>query len=181
MQSQKEITYSNLKPNISNAIKESCPTADAVIYKIADEVHQIHTMSVEPGVEIAKDLSILIDTTIKGAVNLGGDLSVIIKGILVGAFRSNRSIRQEAHKTMGLLVEETLQSIYKYKGNVSQVIEGFLAGAVIVAKEQNLNVREALIVTVESMILSAKKIGPQFAEGLLTNIPKEYNGLKVTP
>ncbi len=72
MQSQKQITFSNLKPNISDAIKESCPTSDAVIYKIADEVSHIKTVTVEPGVEIAQGLAMIIDSTIRADVCLAG-------------------------------------------------------------------------------------------------------------
>lgn len=179
MKTQKRITFSDLKPHISRAIKESCLTADAVIYKIADETHHIQTVTVEPGVEIARGLSIVIDTTIQVAVHSGCDLSVISKGILIGAFRASRSVLLESHKTIRLLVNEILQSVFKYNGSIKQVIEGLLAAVVIIAKEQGLNVQEALKITAEDMLSAADKINPQFGQNTRINIPKEYEGIKL--
>ena len=179
MKSQNDKTLKELMPYIPGDIKEPQETVDAVIYKITDVIHHMHTVTVEPGVEIARSLSIYIDTLINGSVRLGFDLSVIVIGILVGTFRSNRSIRQEAHKTIRLLVNEVLQSVFKYNGDAKKAVDGLLSAIVIIAKEQKLNTREALIVTVEDILSSAKKIDSEFAERIRISIPKEYDGLRI--
>lgn len=177
MQSQEQITFSNLKPNIADAIKESCPTADAIIYKIADELGHIKTVTVEPGVEIAQGLSMIIDTTIRSSVCLGCDLSIITQGILVGSFRS-RSILLEAHKTIHLLIQEIIQAVFYYKGDIKKTVDGLLTGIVAIAKEHKLNEQEALIIATENILIYSKTTNSQFAQDIKAAIPKEYGGLK---
>jgi hypothetical protein len=150
MQSQDQIVINNLKSNISIAIKETCTTEDEVIYKIADQVDHINTMTVEPGVEIAKSLSTIIDASIKDAIRLGCDLSFIAKGILIGSFRS-RSMQLEAHKTIRLLIQEIVGAVLKYKGNTKKTVDGLLDGIVVVSKEHELNVDEAVIIVNECL------------------------------
>jgi hypothetical protein len=150
MLSEERILFRNLKPNISVAIKETCASDDEITYKIADAVEHINTMSVEPGVEIAKSLSLIIDTSIKDAVRLGCNLSIIAQGILIGAFRS-RSMQLEAHKTIHLLVQEIISAVFKHKGDLKKAVDGLLDGIVIIAKEHQLNVDEAVIIVNESL------------------------------
>lgn len=178
MESQKQITFSNLKPNISDAIKESCPTTDAVAYKIADKIAQIKTVTIEPGVEIAQGLSMIIDTVIRSSVCLGCDLSVIARGILIGAFRS-RSIQLEAHKTIRLLVQEIIQAVFYYKGDIKRAVDGLLAGSVVIAREHKLNEQESLIITAENILNFSKAANSQFAQDIKAAMPAEYDGLKL--
>ena len=121
------MTYKNLKPQIANAIKESCRTMDMRVNNIANEVQNIPTFSVEPGVEIAQSLNKIIDQTIHDAVGLGCDLSIIVKGIMLGSFRSSPFMRQEAHKTIRILIKETLHASFKYDGDIIQAIDGYLS------------------------------------------------------
>lgn len=179
MASQDPITFTDLKSNISDSIKETCQTSDALICKIADDVHQIHTVSVEPGVEIVQGLSTIIDATVKNAVKSGCDLTAVVQGILIGAFRSNRSIRLEAHKTIHLLIKEITRAVFKYDGDIRQLIDGLLASLVMVADEQKLNTQEILFVGFEDLISSSREINPQFALKVIAIIPKEYEGWKV--
>ena len=137
-------SYTNLKPQIADAIKESCYKTDARLYNVANEVHNIETFSVEPGVEVAEGLSKIIDKTIKESIDVGCDISVITKGILLGAFRAGPFMRDEAHKTIRILIEEIFKFTHKYNGDTKQAIEGLLAGIVILSKEYKLNVQEAL-------------------------------------
>jgi len=179
MGSQEQMNFNNLKSNLSNSIKESCLSSDALIYKIADEVHQINTLTVEPGVEIARGLSAIVDTTIGNAARSGCDLTAIIKGILIGAFRSNRSIRSEAHKTIHLLVKEIVEAAFKYNCDVTQLTDGLLAAVVLVAKEQELNAQELLLITFEDVLSSSKELDPGFARKVASKIPQEYEGWQV--
>ena len=166
-----KITFKNLKPQIANAIKESCYRTDVRLYNIANEVHKIATFSVEPGVEIAQGLSKIIDQTVKESVALDCDLSVIVKGILLGAFRASPFMLQEAHKTFRILINEVVQSIFKYKGDVKQVIEGVLAGVLIIAQEFKLNENEALIIAREDILSSAKALNSKFADDIKEALP----------
>jgi hypothetical protein len=150
MQTQGQILFSNLKPNISVAIKETCTSEDEIIYKIADEVEHINTVTVEPGVEIARNLSVIIDTSIKDSIRIGCNLSVIAQGILIGAFRS-RSVQLEAHKTIRLLIQEIVGAVLNHKGDIKKAVVGLLDGIVVIAKEHKLNVDEAVIIVNESL------------------------------
>jgi hypothetical protein len=150
MQSEERVLFNNLKPNISVAIKETCTSDDEVIYKIADQVEKINTVTVEPGVEIAKSLSTIIDASIKDSVRVGCNLSIIAQGVLIGAFRS-RSMQLEAHKTIRLLIQEIVGAVLKYKGDIKKAVDGLLDGIVIIAKEHQLNVDEAVIIVNESL------------------------------
>ena len=166
-----KITFKNLKPQIADAIKESCYRIDARFYNIANEVRNIVTNSIEPGVEIAKDLSKIIDKTIKDSVVVGCDLSVIVKGILLGAFRASPFMREEAHKTIRILIDEILRAVFECKGDIKQTVEGLLAGIVILSREFKLNTQEALIIAKEDILSSAKEIGPQFADDVKQVLP----------
>jgi len=166
-----KMTFKNLKPAIADAIKESCYKTDARIYNIANEVRQIATFSVEPGVEIADGLAKIVDKTVKDAVGVGCDMSVIVKGILLGAFRASPFIREEAHKTIRILIDEILQSIKKHNGDVKQAVEGILTAIVIIAREFKLNMQEALIITKEDILSSAQSKGPEFADEVKAALP----------
>jgi hypothetical protein len=150
MQSQEQILFSNLKSNISVAIKETCTSEDEIINKIADKVVHISTVTVEPGVEITRNLSVIIDASIKDSIRLGCNLSVIAQGILIGAFRS-RSMQLEAHKTIRLLIQEIVGSVLNHDGDIKKAVVGLLDGIVVIAKEHNLNVDEAVIIVNESL------------------------------
>jgi len=150
MQSEEQILFNNLKPNISVAIKETCTSQDEIVYQIADEVEHMQTVSVEPGVEKARNLSMIIDASIKDSVRLGCNLSIIAQGILIGAFRS-RSMQEEAHKTIRLLVKEIIRAVLNRKGDTKKAVDGLLDGIVIIAKEHKLNVDEAVIIVNESL------------------------------
>ncbi len=150
MQSKKQIVFSNLRPNISVAIKESCTTEDEVVFKIANQVEQINTESVEPGLEIVMNLSTIIDTSVKDAVRLGCNLSFISQGIVIGAFRSG-PIQLEADKTIRLLVQEIVGAVFNHNGNIKRAVDGLLDGIAIVSKEHNLNVDEAVIIVNECL------------------------------
>jgi hypothetical protein len=165
MPEQAQMTFNNLKPNISNAIKESCPTTDGVIYKIADGISQIRTVSIEPGVEIAQGLSMLIDTIIRSSVCLGCDIAIIVKGILVGSFRS-RNVELEAHKTIHLLIQEIMQAVFCYNADVKQMVNGILSGIVAVAQEHKLNAEEALLIAKENILVYANAENSKFAKAI---------------
>jgi len=150
MQSQEKMVFNNLKPNISVAIKEICTAEDEVIFQIADEVEHFNTAAVEPGVEIARSLSMIIDASIKDSIRVGCNLSIISQGILIGAFRS-RSMQEEAHKTIRLLIQEIVRAVLKYKGDIKKAVDGLLDGIVIISKEHKLNVDEAVIIVNESL------------------------------
>jgi len=173
------IVFKDLKPRIADAIKESCYKTDARLYNIANEVHRIVTMSVEPGVEIAEGLTKIIDKTVKESISVGCDLSVIAKGILLGAFRASPFVAQEAHKTIRILIREVLQSVYKYKGDTKQAVEGLLAGIVIVAHEFKLNSHEALVVAQEDIFSCANQLSPQFAEQIKTFLPPDASSHRI--
>jgi hypothetical protein len=158
MPSQEKILFSNLKPNISVAIKETCSANDEIIFQIANQVEHINTVTVEPGVEIAQNLSDIIDASIKDSIRVGCNLSIIAEGILIGAFRS-RSMQEEAHKTIRLLVQEIIGCVFKYKGNLKTAVDGLLEGIVIVSKEHKLNVDEAIIIVNESLSEILNKLG----------------------
>lgn len=166
-------TFNNLKPSICEAIKESCLTEDLVVYKIADQILHIKTVGVEPGVEITRGLSLVIDTVIKSAVYSGCDLSVIIRGILIGSFRA-RSVVLEAHKTIRLLIQEIIQAVFNHKVDVKEALEGILTGIVAIAKEHELNIEEALAISVEEILLFSKTKDTKFAETIKATIPQRY-------
>jgi len=150
MESSPKAIFKDLQPNIADAIKESCSTSDAIVLKIVDEVNRIKTVGVEPGVEIAQGLSMIINTTIKSSVRLGCDLSVIAQGIMIGAFRS-RLIQLEAHKTIRLLVREIIGAVSNCKGDLKKTVDGLLAGITVIAREHKLNEQEALVVAKEDI------------------------------
>ena len=104
--------FKDLKSQISNAIKESCYVTDARLFNIANQVHDIQTSNVEPGVDNALGLSKIIDKTIKESLALDCDLSVIVKGILLGAFRAGPSMPSEARNTICILIAQIFQAIF---------------------------------------------------------------------
>jgi len=167
-----QVKFNNLKPEISDAIKQSCTAFDARYYNIANQVHHIATFSPEPGVEMAKGLSKIIDQTIKDAVSLGCDLSVIGKGIMLGAFRSSPSIRQEAHKTVRLLIFEILESVLKYKGDVKEIIEGIMSAIIIMANEFKLNPAEAMVIAREDILSSTKSLDNKMVDEIKVILSK---------
>jgi hypothetical protein len=174
-----DIVFNDLKPHITGALKESCQITDAIIHKIADEIHHIETTTVEPGVEMAQGLSKIIDTIIKDSVRLGGDLSIVAKGILIGAFRSNRYMKIEAHKTIHLILQEIVRSVLNCKGDIYRAVDGLLAGIVAIAKEHNLNVQEALIVGTEDILFSIKEIDAKYVNDIKTIVQKKYKELRI--
>jgi len=177
MRFSKDVKFKNLKPHIADAIKESCYRTDARFYNIANEVHNIVTFSLEPGVEIAEGLSKIIDKTIRESVALGCDLSIIVKGILIGTFRSTPSIAQEAHKTIRILITEILQSVFKYKGNLKETIDGILSAIIVAAHESKLNTQEAVVIVREDILSSAKEISPEFGDNVKEALHASNNSL----
>lgn len=157
-----KLPFNDLKPHIAEAIKESCYKTETRLYNIANEVPNIQTFSVEPGVEIVLDLVRIIDKTIEDSVAVGCDLSVITKGLLLGAFRASPFVRAESHKTIRLLIDKILQSTYKHKGDVEQVIVGIIAAIMTVSVEFKFYTREALVSAREDILICAQSIDPKF-------------------
>jgi len=169
MQFIQKMAFNNLKPHISDAIKESCYRSDVRLYNIANEVQKIAIFSLEQGVENSHDLSMIIDKTIKDSVELGCDLSVIAKGILIGTFRSSASKRSEAPQVMRVLINEILQYVSKYKGDMKETVEGIVGGSVNIATQFQLNLPQTVVTTREDLLTSAGSISPKLAEEI-----KEY-------
>jgi len=167
MENFQSMTFSNLKPLIADAIKESCYRLDARLYNIANEVHQIETYSIKPGIDVGYGLSKIFDQTVKDSIGVGCDLSVIVKGLLLGAFRASPFVRQEAHKTICVLSDQILKVTFKYKGDVKPTIEGILSAVIILAKEFKLNSFEASIMAKENILSSAKAIDLKLANEIV--------------
>ena len=161
----------NLKAHISEGIKESCYKSDARLYKIANEVQNIGTFSYTPGVDVLDGLIKIVDKTIKEAQGIGCDLSVIIKGILIGSFRSVPFSAASAYDTLRILIKEVIQPVYKHKVDVKQAVEGLLAGIIIIANEHGLNIKEALTFAQEDILISANAIDAKFADDIKGAFP----------
>jgi len=92
----KQVNAATLKENIITTVQESCETTTSTIFKVLDALRNIKPESIAPGVELVDSLKIIIKVTIENAVKHGCDVGVVIKGIIIGAFRSSDFQRQEA-------------------------------------------------------------------------------------
>ena len=164
--------FKDLKVHIAEAIKGSCYRTDARIYNIANDVPLITTFCVEKGVEAAEGLTKIIDKTIKESVILDCDLSVIVKGILIGTFRSTPFERDEAFLIIQVPIKEILQAVYKYKGNVKQVTEGIMAAIVVLSREFKLDVIKMLSSAKEDTLTFANTLNSEFADAIKEALPK---------
>jgi len=164
MQFIQNLVFNNLRPHISDAIKESCYRSDVRLYNIANEIQNIAIFSLQQGVENSQDLAIIIDKTIKDSVEVGCDLSVIVKGLLIGTFRSSASMRSEAPQVMKVLINTILQHVSKYKGDIKETVEGLVGGSVNVATQFKLNLPQMVVSTREDLLSSAGSISPKLAD-----------------
>jgi hypothetical protein len=166
MEPFEKMAFKDLKPHITEAIKQSCYRTEARLYNIANGVNEIPTFSVEPGVEIVLDLSKIIDKTIEDSIKVDCDLSVISQGILLGAFRSSPFVRAESQKTIRILVDRILHPVFKYKGDLKMVIEGLLSAILVIAMEFKLNPHESVNWVKEDILISAKGIDSKFSNDI---------------
>jgi len=171
------IIFKDLKPNIANAIKESCIRTEVRIYNIANDVQNTMTMrsmdnySLATGSDTTQDLAKIIDRTVKDSVGVGCDLSVIVKGLMLGAFRAWPFIREDALKIIKVVIKDIVQTIFNHKGNIKEMIEGLLTAVVMIAMEFKLNVQETLTFAKGYILIAAKEVDLKYSEEITQALP----------
>jgi hypothetical protein len=167
-----KIKFKDLKAQVARAIKESCYRTDARLYNVANQVNSITTYALDAGNETVEGLTKIVDKTIKESVALDCDLSVIVKGILLGSFRSNPSIPEQSREIIHILIKEILQPVYKYKGDIKEAIEGILAATVILAGEYKFDQKKNLDIVRENISAVSKALDPVFADEINKFLPQ---------
>lgn len=160
--------------NIKDSVIEEDNLINEVICRIVD-AHPIPSKSTEPGVEIAQGLFSLIEILIKDAKD-PSDIGDISQAIVIGAFRSDRSIALEAHKTLRVLIHQIIHSAYIHGADINKTIQGILTGVIRSAKEHKLNIQEAFIVAREDISYALNKTGITcYEEAVHKILINEYN------
>ncbi len=150
-----------MKTNVSNSMNE-CGLTQQIMDKFMEKVRQTPTRGSEPGVEITRNLSCIIERTIHESIYSDCDISLVAQDVMVNAFRCDHSILEEAHKTIHLLIKEILQPVFGYKGNIHRTIDGLLNGIKIIAQEQGLNREVAVGIAKEDILFWVEKIAPGY-------------------
>jgi len=161
-----QMVFKNLKPQIADAIKESCYTSEVRLYNIAHAVNDIKTFGFVYGAESVQDFSKIVDQTINASVGVGCDLSVVVKGIFLGAFRASPFDRSQTDKTFRLLIGTILEPIFRYNGDILQTIGGILSASLMISKEYKLNSVEFQEIAKKEIIFSAQALNAKFAEDI---------------
>lgn len=152
-----------LMETMAYSMGENGQITNEVICKII-KAYPMDIVSVEPGVEIAKGLTPTIDATIKHAVNSRYDVSDISRAIFIGAFRCDRSLVLEAHKTIRLLTQQIIHSIFNYRGDMQKAVQGILGGVSAIALEHRLNIHTATMISKEDIMYALNKVGVKSEE-----------------
>ena len=160
----KKKLHDHLIDNITRAIGDSCETESHVIMKVIDYVNQTTRWSIEPGVELVDSLEEIFRDTLAHAVRLKCDLKVIVKGLMIGVFRSSVDIKMEAHKTIDHMIRLVVQMIYELKGNVRQAVQGMLEGIAESAIEAKLNLETAMSETARDAVRYASALSDKYGE-----------------
>jgi hypothetical protein len=169
-----DVSYDVLKGHIGDALKGCGANEEALSKKVVEFVHHLKPMPArEPGLCLVTSLEDIIKQIIIEAVNQKCDLIPIIKGIIIGTFRANRNVRDEAHKTIDRLVEFLILDAIDQKVQLEQAVEGLLKGFEEAAKEKDLNVGEALKEVEQDALIAVEKNYPQLKaqiEGIFKTI-----------
>jgi hypothetical protein len=175
----KQVNAVTLKENIITAVQESCETTTSTIFKVLDAVRNIKYETTEPGVELVDSLKTIIKVSIENAVEHGCDIGVVIKGIIVGAFRSSDSVRQEAHKTIDHLVQLILKDSIQAGADPKASTEAIIKGILEIVREEKLNVGEALSEAGTSAVLATYTLNSRVESLVREALSKDFSSHKV--
>lgn len=167
-----------LKDHVVQAIENLCSTETDIVYKVIEHVRQSKTVTIEPGVEMVDSLSKIIKELLSEAKKQGCDTRIIIKGIMIGAFRASRSVRSEAHKTIDHLVRHIVSNVIAI-GIDPDAIKALIEGVIVIAKEQKLNVQEAVSEAGTSIILTARSVNKDLENQARQLLSQPINGVVV--
>ena len=176
---QNHIDIKKLVKDVNKQVTQLCETENQIVMKIADYVHHTTLKSIEPGVEIVDSLEKIINETLDHALKQNCDFVIIIKGLILGAFRSSKSVSQEAHKTIDHIIDIIIKKSFKLNIDVGILVQGILEGVYQISKEHEFNLEVSLSETATDMVFSAKLISEEFGEQIIRAIPKIYKGYNV--
>ncbi len=176
MKEREDKKNEELKQHVMNAIEHLCSTETDIIHKILENVRQSKAASVEPGVEMVDSLAKIIRDLLVEAKNQGCDPSIIIKGIIIGAFRASDSVRMEAHKTIDHLVRQIVSEILSLTIDLDS-IKALIEGVIVIAKEQKLNVPEAVSEAGTSIILAVRSVKKDLENQTRQLLSQPINGV----
>jgi len=171
-------SHNHLIDNITRAISGTCEES-AVIMKVIDYVNSTARESIEPGVEIVDSLSQIFRDTIAHALELNCDLTVIVKGLIIGTFRSSDDIKLEAHKTIEHMTRLVVEIIYELRGNTGAAIRGMLEGVAEGALEERLNLETALNEAARDAVGIAVKLSKEYGSAVRQAASCEIMDIKI--
>ena len=151
-----------------------------MIKKVISYVDQTARNSIEPGVELVDSLEKIFKDTLGHAVNLRCPLQGIVKGLIVGAFRSSSVVRQEAHKTIRHLIVLAVRDVYELKGDVREAVKGICEGIKASAAEGGLNLEAALNEAARDAVDAAAGLSQDFSGEVREAVSREFRGVKIT-
>jgi cation transport ATPase len=121
----------------------------------------------------------IIKVSIENAVEHGCDVGVVIKGIILGAFRSSDTVRQEAHKTIDHLVQLILKDSVNAGADPEVAVQAIIKGVIEIAREERLNEEEALSEAGTSVVLAAYTLGSDVESKVREVLSNDFAGHKV--
>jgi hypothetical protein len=165
--------------NITKAIGDACETETDVIKKVIDYVDQTARESIEPGVELVDSLAKIFKDTLGHAISLKCSLKGIVKGLIIGAFRSSPTVQQEAHKTIRHMILLTVRDVYALKANVREAMQGALEGIAESAVEEGLNLEAALNEAARDAVDAATELAEDYGDEVRAAVSCEVKGVKI--
>ena len=174
-----EINPVRLKENIVTAVQESCETISSTVLKILDAVKNIKYETREPGVELVDSLKAIINVFIENAIEHKCDTDALIRGIIIGAFRSKDTVAREAHKTIDHLVQLILKEFIDAGQDPMITTESVIKGILEISREKNLNLENALSEAGTSAVLAAHAFDDDVELKVRKALSKDFSGFKV--
>lgn len=175
----KMINTSALKVNIINAVRESCETTKSTIFKVLDAVRNIKYDTIEPGVELVDSLKSMIRVSVQKSVEHGCDTGVVIRGLIIGAFRSRDTVRQEAHKTIDRLVQLIFKEAINAGADPKVTTEAIIKGIMEIARVNNLNLEESLSEAGTSAVLASYSMDHEIELKVRETLSKSFSKNKI--
>jgi hypothetical protein len=165
-------------------VSDSLAGEDLYLHRLISEIDESTIPELsgprELGVEIVQSLSEIIKSLIQGSVKHHDDIRLVSKGLMIGAFKSNKGVENEAHRTIALLVKLILSQVFFLRSDVVGAAKGIVEGIICVEQKGSLNLKIAASIAATDAVLIMEEIDAESAILLREEFKKPFKGMNLT-
>ncbi|MBI4372274.1 MAG: hypothetical protein HY585_00935 [Candidatus Omnitrophica bacterium] len=169
----------HFKETVVQAIEGTGDIVNAFIDILGAAVQETIKTTGATGKKLINFLSDMVETAIRGVVEMGGDLGRAARGMTIGVLRAVGAMGQEALDFIGEFAHLLVKHTARVGGDLGTTAKGLIEGVIDAAKDLGLNVEEAVSEAATGAVKAAYEISAEVGDKLRDALKGSIGGIKV--